>query len=408
MNIKKYTYGVLLSVCSGFLIGQNMSTLVDTVTAQKGIALIVITDSGDSDGPANSMRSLSAHPDILPYRITLAIQNSNSRLATELKTQTIWENRQSGWAVIGPDGKLIIARDALPDLEAIKAILQNTNCPIPLIELQKFYRQNTNRIDIQMLVLEELVRIGEGKLLHFYGEQTQNPDFILPDERDDELWSEYARLFKTSIIEIISATNHTPIFMTVAEFRRIGTTFTGRILPSASTIRTSPNLTAMARAVLQQIEAELINAPYNYELERIWTRLRPNRGGMRIETFVDHLLQNRYRDQKPIPTSSIIYVLQREEKWAKITDLLSPIWDDLLEQSAKNTDTSRNLVLNENQWLAYVFPLFQAYVQSNSFGKAEEIIKTWIDQKGWSGTRDSARNFVLNNAGNLPNENWPN
>jgi len=401
MNTKKYIYAVLLSICSIFLTGQDISSLSNNAAARKCLALIVISDSADIEGITKSVRSLLGHPDILPYRIDLAIQNSDSKLATELRTQTIWENRQNGWAVIGPGGKLVIAREALPDLEDIKAILQSTNCPIPLIELQKFYRQNTNRIDILMLVLEELVRIGEGKLLYYYGEQTQSPDFTLPDERDDEFWSEYVKLFQTNMIDIIGATSHNIIYDRV-------NSFTTRILPAENAISSSLNLKTMARTVLQQIEPALINAPYHNEIERIWSQLRPNRGGMRIETFVDYVLQNRYGDQKPTPTTRIIYVLQMEEKWAKIIDLLAPIWDDLLQESAKNTDPSRNLVLNDVQWSAYVFPLFQAYVQFNSFGKAEEIIKTWINQKGWVGAQDAARNYVIKHLGQLPSENWPN
>jgi hypothetical protein len=68
----------------------------------------------------------------------------------------------------------------------------------------------------------------------------------------------------------------------------------------------------------------------------------------------------------------------------------------------------QNRILTVNQWGGYVFPLFQAYVKSNSFPRADELIKRWLKEKGWGGAADAARQYVLEQGGELPSESWPN
>jgi hypothetical protein len=125
---------------------------------------------------------------------------------------------------------------------------------------------------------------------------------------------------------------------------------------------------------------------------------------------------------------TIIGVLQQEEKWRQLSELLAPVWEGLLEESllddAKNepqgvavvggiqvgdtTNLSKNRLLTSDNWGWHIFPLFQAYVKSGSLSKAEELIRTWVREDGWGGAVESARNCVLEVTGQLPSQNWPN
>ncbi|MDR2698036.1 MAG: hypothetical protein LBB40_06140 [Holophagales bacterium] len=429
ISIKNIICFIFLSVQVNFLTGQDISSISQIAALENSTALIVITDAVED--AINAMKPLLSGPSLLPYKINLSVINRNIATAPELRTLETWQNRQKGWAFIGPDGKFAMVGDGLPDLGTLEAILRETGAVAPLTELKKYYRQNTNRIDVMLLMLEELVRIGDTTTSNIIGydptaEQSLNTDALLTEIQDDDIWSEYARLFRTNISAIIDVTYQDIAYGSKLEIRN-RYSFTSNILPSSFSLSHSPNLMALSRAVLPQIESELINSPYNSFLWWFWTMFRPNRGGMEIGGFIDLIIQNSFREQKPIVNATIIEVMRKEKQWKKLIEVLEPVWRDLVEentlkQSQNNLSTnmmvggvfieggnpSENDSFTQLQWSHNIFPLFAAYVESDSIKKTEDIIKTWIKEKGWSRAVDQAKDYVLKHYGELPSQNWPN
>jgi hypothetical protein len=143
---------------------------------------------------------------------------------------------------------------------------------------------------------------------------------------------------------------------------------------------------------------------------------------MPIDTFSSLIKQARFNDGYGAPpVLTITQVLEKEGDWRKIIAVLEPYWEDLLLENIQKVSLTRDV------WNNHIFTLFRAQVEADQFGKAEQLIKTWIAEGGvtgpvihhvggrpvtlpgmpTTGPENDAREYVLKRLGRLPSEKWP-
>jgi ribulose bisphosphate carboxylase small subunit len=292
-----------------------------------------------------------------------------------LRQKEAWPESETHWAMFHGD-KMLAHGSGLPGQAALIQELEWSGMQPPANALRRFILANPSHLAAKEELVEELKRIAELKTREKLGtEAGVNAERMLSDEDDQDIWGEYARLYRQTFQYFIEQGR--PQWMWANSPWGSGT------------FMHSQTMKLLARSFLPTLEAALKRQPTDGFLWGAWAALSGLNEYRSIKGFTETLALSPLELTLDIPPVQVRQLLSQQymsnSNWQGVMELQEGRWESLLDLIQRSPS-----VLEQLNWTRESQLLLEAYLRLSKDYEANELIRIWSQSPIWEEVKKNA------------------
>jgi hypothetical protein len=351
---------------------------------------LVLEDEGAAWGAA--MRSaLDEEPAVLlnlPLKVVAGGQKGDG-LAPTLRERFGW-SKGAHWALVDAKGRIRAEGAETPTPSAVGRAAEQAGTSSRKQELEAFLRENPDRLDAQMALLQEQLTVASRrtqKLLSTAGAKPaahpdQAPVKQLDPEVDLKLWAAAAQQLDRVLRDTGGSSGDSLGFLLSLRLRR-------------SAAEHSPSMAAVLARHKGAMEEALRRQPEHFEAWQLWIAASQKCGGWPLQPLLATIpaLPGTPPGSWPPPGIFGEYLKDAKSRsdWTTIREVLEPRWSDLRDSVL---DGQMHLGNNAISWEWSLGPLLEAQVSQGDIGAADQVLNEAAEVVGWPGLPAKARDLA--------------
>ena len=373
-------------------------------------------------------------------------------VGSELREREGWPTQKPRWAIFNAEGRIVADGAILPTSTQLADACSSAGIISRLETYRRFLREYPGHEEARSILVQEMLATAEirtrnalqvpesraagptqinfgGAGVRLDGQNSGDPSAeqieSLPElatEADERIWRDYC-------IELL---RHLEGVLWQSKWNT-PTISIPRIVPGANalTVRTSgPSLrdskpivsawavfSPTARAAYSRasstVEAALMRQPSSSTLWELWVTLQKAGAGRSMKALLDNLQPSPSVAPDDWPPASVhasyLKLCRETGDWKTIRELVEPKWNSLVSQSAlisqalsRSSSTISGLPpgatmssiipnsFNQGFWSSNGEAYLEALLMQQRLSDAENMMKTWASNNGWSGAFSSA------------------
>lgn len=387
---------------------RDLNDLRQTLAREHGAMLVIM--GADEPRLKPVLPELLAGEPLVDYHLRSQVIPPQDPLGKVLRGLPDWPEAPVAWALLTPRGEVGAGGAGIPTPGEVGKALEKVGCRPPVEALRTFVKENPDRLDMTVLLLAELKRIGEIRTRHETGRRQPAPRLgetevvqhggelwvvgkengpaepeaalaPLSESQDSRIWDEYAACLEKTL----------PALMPTLLRRGLDA---GNLVPDV--IAASPRLKDAAEALMPDIESALAQAPSNRSLWHLWIAFRAGGGGTDFTQLISTLTPSPLMGDTPWPPPEVIASCIRECReqgnWSTLGQIAEPPVRKLLEACTPGQRPAglMNPNLVPSVWTELVGPLVEAYLHQGDPAAAERTLRDWLSGGGWKGALKAA------------------
>jgi hypothetical protein len=309
-----------------------------------------IHDVDNAKGYASQFRALS---DKLANNFRIARADQNLDVFG-------WNSGDDGrWALAGEDGRVLMQGTAVPDFEAMQAILKRYNILSRIEMYQKYIEGHGDALGLEPQIAFEILN-----------QRAAGNTAPLNDDKDGAVLREAAGRFYKVLRE------HPDVLIDLS-MHIVGYRFSIN----------SELMKSLSKPMLANIELSLERKPSSEELWNQWMLWAKIEGADRlIGSIVERVELSPLSQAGTVPPVSVISAYYEECRkngnWSKVIGLLKPVWDREYQKASDPGSARMKVIPKENLGNVLGIPLIEAYLHDNRFREADEVFNAVLELGG--------------------------
>jgi hypothetical protein len=387
---------------------RDLNDLRQTLLRENGPLLVIM--GADEPKLKPVLPELLAGDPLVDYHLRSQVVAPQDPLGKALRALPDWPAAPVAWALLTPQGSVGAGGAGIPSPGEVGSALEKAGCRPPVEALRAFVKTNPDRLDMTVLLLAELKRIGEIRTRRESGRRQPTPGLSetevvqyggglrvvgkengpaepdaplapLSESQDSRIWEDYAACLERALPALMPA---------ILRGELAGEDLVPEVLAA------SPRLKDAASTLIASVESALVQAPSNPSLWHLWVTFRAGGGGMDFTRLLSTLTPSPLMGDTPWPPSEVIASCVRtcreQKDWSTLCQVAEPPVRKLLDSAAlgKRPANLMNPNLVPSVWTALVGPLVEAYLRQGDQGAAERTLREWLDAGGWKGASRAA------------------
>jgi hypothetical protein len=299
----------------------------------------------------------------------------NQELSEFLRQKENWPENETHWALFH-NNKLLAHGPGLPGQAALIQELEWSGLQPPANALRRFVSANPSHLTAKEMFVGELKRVAELKTREKLGSEAgTNAERVLPDEDDQAIWGEYARLYRQT-------------FQYFIEQGRPQWTWEADGPWNSSLFMHSQTMKLLARSFLPTLEAALKRQPTDDFLWGAWAALSDLNENISIKGFTETLVLSPF-DSSEVPPynarSSLLKRYRSKSNWPGVMELQEGYWKTTRYFLEQNPTLWR-----QYYWKSEILHLLEAYLRLDKTVDANELVTIWSQSGDWQQIKQSA------------------